>query len=108
MKRLRPGFRHCYAMKLTEGENFWHIVNPRTSHIDVTQELVYLYPHPRVYAAPDAILLNVTARIDTDRVRGKICLFNCVEVVKGLLGIDSPLTLTPYQLYCYLLSKNNG
>ena len=102
MNRLMPGFQHVYAMKKSAEGNFWYIVNPRVQYLQVSQELVASFPHPRVYAGPEAVILPVRAEIKAEGVRGHLCVFNCVEVVKGLLGIKKPFILTPWQLYKYL------
>ena len=104
---LRPGFKHCYAMRKTEGGNFWQIVNPRNTHLEIRQELVSEYPYVRMYTGPDAVVLPVTAIIDTSRVRGHLCVFNCVEVVKSLLGIRSFWTWTPWMLCKYLMRADH-
>ncbi len=103
---VHDGFQHCYAMKKSKGEILWHIINPMRSHIQVDFESLEDYPHPRAYAGYNSIILPVTARIDTSRFRGTLGVFNCVEVVKGLLGIKEFWVWTPYQLYKYLRSQN--
>lgn len=99
---VQDGFQHVYAMKKTEGEIMWHIINPMRSHIHVDLEPLDAYPHPRAYAGDDAVILPVTAIIDTSRFRGTLGVFNCVEVVKGLLGIKDFWIWTPWQLFNYL------
>jgi hypothetical protein len=99
---LQEGFHHVFAMKKTEGGLMWQIINPMRSHIHVDIEAVDTYPHPRLYAGGDAIILPVKAKIDTLRFRGTLGVFNCVEVVKGLLGIKEFWIWTPYQLYKHL------
>lgn len=99
---LTDSFHHVYAMKKTEGEMMWQVINPMRSHIHVTLESIDVYPHPRVYAGDDAIILPVKAIIDTTRFRGTLGVFNCVEVIKGLLGIKEFWIWTPHQLYKYL------
>lgn len=99
---LTEGFHHVYAMQKTEGGIMWHIINPMRSHIHVDLEPVDKYPHPRVYAGDDAIILPIKAIIDTSRFRGTLGVFNCVEVIKGLLGIREFWIWTPYQLYKHL------
>ena len=102
MRTLQPGFKHVYAMKLTEGGNFWQVVDPLRPYLKISQELVSLYPHPRAFAGPDAIILPITAKIDRSGAVGTLSIFTCVDVVKGLIGIRAPLVFTPWQLYKYI------
>lgn len=102
MRRLKPNFQHVYAMKKSEHGNFWIIIQPHRCHLEPKIVPVSMYPHPRAYAGMDAVILPVRAKIDSTRTRGALCVFNCVEVVKALLGIKSFFTFTPWQLYKYL------
>ena len=101
MRFLKRDFTHVYAMRKSEGGQFWIIVDPMFSHLKCTLELVDDYPHPRCYTGSTAIILPVKAFIGTDS-RWTLCIFNCVEVVKALLGIRRFWIWTPYQLYQYL------
>jgi hypothetical protein len=103
LKRLQPNFQHCYMMKKSPGGTYWIIVNPVRSHLSVTVALVSDYPHPREYE-PNGVILPVTVIADGVTPRGGLCWFNCVEVCKSLMGIDSFWTFTPYQLYKYIRS----
>lgn len=102
MRLLRPGFRHCYAMKKTEGGNFWQIINPRLTYLDVGQVLVSRYPTVRDYAGEDAVILNIESSTEGSKPRGMLCWFNCVEVIKAVLGVKQFFVFTPWQLYNYL------
>lgn len=96
-----------YAMRKSEGGQFWQIINPLISYISVELVTIDEYPHPRCWAESDAVILPVTAKI-ADQARWTFCVFNCVEVIKGLLGIKSFWTLTPWQLYKHLRRHKNG
>lgn len=106
MSILQPGFKHVYAMKKTSGGFFWMIVDPCRTHIDIRQEMVSDYPHPRLYAGDEAVILPIRATINGSKRRSHLCHINCVEVVKGLLGIKSFFTWTPWMLYKYLTRTN--
>lgn len=99
LKRLPKKFQHCYAMKKSDGGQFWVVVNPMSSHTSVTMELVDDYPHPRLYAGIDSVIVPIRVTVVTDRYRHTLCVFNCVEVVKSLLGICDFWLWTPHQLY---------
>jgi hypothetical protein len=93
---LKQGFSHCWAYKRSPGGQFWIVIDPMQSHlhidlIDIDTKLHELHK--------DATILRISNRIDVSRERGHLCRFTCVEVVKCLLGIKSPLAFTPYQLY---------
>jgi len=103
MNRLQPGFGHVYAMKKTEGGNFWFVVEPLRPYLRIDQVLVSEYPNPRSYAGPDSIIIPVRAKIDRTTTRGTLGIFTCVDVVKSLVGIRAGFVFTPYQLYNYLM-----
>ncbi len=56
------------------------------------------YPHIRSIE-PDSVILSIKAIINPNNYRYTLCVFNCVEVVKSLLGIKAFWCWTPYQLY---------
>lgn len=103
---LKPGFEHVYAMKKTDTGLLWLIVDSMRSHVHVDIAAVQDYPHPRAYAEPGAVVVPVRAKIDTTRIRGTLNVFNCVEVVKGLLGVKEFWVWTPWQLYKHLRGYN--
>ena len=105
---LQDGFKHCYVMKETNGGFLWQIVDCTQSHIDVRIVSTDEYAHPRVFAGPDAVILPVLTTINPKNKMARLCVFSCVEVVKGCLGVDNPFILTPYQLYKYLIKANRG
>lgn len=101
MRRLNRDFTHVYAMRRSDGGEFWIIVESMFPYLKCSIEPVDHYPHPRVYAGASAIILPVKAHIGAES-RWTLCIFNCVEVVKALLGIKKFWIFTPYQLYRYL------
>lgn len=98
-KYLDPYFQHCYAYREIDGE--YLVINPLYCHISTELK-------NSVIIKSDDVVLSVKAKINTDQHRHTFCIINCVEVVKGLLGIRSFWTWTPFQLYKYLLEHNNG
>ena len=97
-KWLDPCFQHCYAVKESAGGEFWIIVDSKNCYTDVRIASKIDYPHIRCLA-PDSVILSVKAIIDPDKYRYTLCLFNCVEMCKAVLGIKSFWVFTPYQLY---------
>lgn len=101
VKWCKPGFRHCYIARNEYGK-VWTVIQDTMYHLDVRTFLVSDYPTIRCLAGKDAHIIPVEYNIK-ERHRGHICLFNCVEVVKAVLGIKKPFIYTPYQLYRFLL-----
>ena len=100
---LQTEFQHCYAVKSSPGDEFWIIVDSKNSYTDVTIKSKMDYPHIRELA-PNCVILSIKAIMDPTDYRYTLCVFNCVEVVKALLGIRSFWCWTPYQLYKRLVS----
>lgn len=102
IKYLQPGFKHVYAMQLSEGGYMWQVVNCNRSHMTLDLVSVDNYPHPRAYAAHGSTVIPVTAVIDVKKIRASIGVMSCVEVVKAVLGIKAMSVFTPYQLFKYI------
>ena len=73
------------------------------THVDIYP--VDDYPNIRMMTDDGDKIVKVRANIKEDE-RWTLCIINCVEVVKSLLGIRSFKTVTPRQLYKYLGGKN--
>lgn len=104
MRFFKKGFSHVYAIKDSPGNAFWIIVNPMLSHTHVT-----IFPKTKsgnvnVFLLPGHTLLKVTAKIK-QTPRFTACVFNCVEVIKSLIGMRSFFTFTPWQLYKKLVKE---
>lgn len=104
VRMLKAPFQHVYAIKKSEGGYFWIEINPRCAATDITTHLVSDYPHIRMLVKPDDVVLHVKCVIK-EQERWTLCIINCVEVVKSLMGIRSFWTFTPWQLYRYLLEE---
>ena len=101
MGYLQPNFKHCYAVKESPGGHFWLIVDGKNACTEVRLESKLNYPGIRDLC-PDCIILPIKAKINPDQNRWSLCIFNCVEQVKALLGIKDSRIWTPYQLYRHL------
>ena len=97
LRVLRRGFRHCFvAVHMVQG---WVVCDPLSHRTDLcfvgglsAGELARWY---RGFG-----LLVVETRVQSAPLRpAPVRLFTCVEAVKRVLGIHSPWTLTPWQLY---------
>ena len=102
MKFIKKDFSHVFAMKKSPGGQFWIVIDAIHSYLDCDIVLVEKYPHPRLYVDTEAVILPVKAKIGTES-RWSFCVFNCVEVVKALLGVKAFWVWTPWQLYKYLI-----
>ncbi len=98
MRYLDPYFQHCYAVKESAGGQFWIVTNFRGSHTEVYIEAKENY-HTIRDLCPDCTIVHFRAKIDPGFNVWSLCVFNCVEQCKALLGIKSFWTWTPLQLY---------
>ena len=96
-KMLKLGFFHCHAFKLSPGGQFYVAVNPTRSHTDIN--LLPVSEENFNELTKGGLFVKVICKIDVMNDRGHLCRFNCVEVIKSLLGVSSFWTWTPYQLY---------
>lgn len=99
---IKNGFGHCYAFKESPGGQFLIIAEPMRSHLDID-----IIPNNKAnfeQLTKCNKLVKVIIKYDLTKDRGHFCRFNCVEVVKSLIGVNSFWTFTPYQLYKRLIS----
>lgn len=100
LKLLKPGFRHCMAIKKSRGGQYWCVVNPRATHIEVELEPVDLYPEPSDYFMEGATIVKyVQDKYEEGKSVHQLSILSCVCVLKGVLGIKDLLCVTPHQLY---------
>lgn len=98
VSRLDPYFKHCYAVKESAGGAFWIIVDSKNCYVDVSIESKINYPTIRDLCV-DCTIVPIRAKIDLEQDRHTLCVYNCVEQCKALIGVRSFWTWTPYQLY---------
>lgn len=101
MPFLNKDIRHCYAVARHD-EYTWVVVNTSYHFTKVNVISAFDYPHIRSIVGEDAKIVKVSSKLGRKN-RNMLCYFNCVEVVKSLLGIKRFFIWTPYQLYRYLL-----
>ena len=95
---LDPYFQHCYTVESSEGGQFWIITDSKLECLSVRIEAKDNYPTVRdLY--PDSVILSTKVIIKPNNYRYTLCVFNCVEVAKAVLGIKAFWCWTPYQLY---------
>jgi len=102
VRLLKSPFQHVYAIKQSPGGAFWIVIDPKASHTDVNILPVDQYPHIRLLVKDDDVVVTVKAEIK-EKDRHTLCIINCVEIVKSLLGIRNFWMWTPRQLYNYLV-----
>ena len=101
IKRLRKPYQHVLAIKKSPGKRFWIVINPIISFTYVDIVPVKDFPDIESLVDKNAVIVPYTASI-IDKSRHTLCVINCVEIVKSLLGIRAFWIWTPYQLYKYI------
>ena len=103
LKWLRPGFRHCFAL-INDGEH-WMALEPLSSCLEVA-----VLPPPPDFNLPDWLRGQGHHVVEATLHRKlfslpPLAIFNCVEVVKRLLGVRTWRIITPHDLYRHLLRQ---
>lgn len=101
LKCLKPGFRHCFIMRLEYGQ-LWTVINHGMKGLEVQTYLREDYESPEDYARKGSTVLKV----DKEEQPGRGWL-DCVSVTKSVLGIKKPFIITPYQLYRWLYGRRS-
>lgn len=104
---LDPEFQHCYAVKKSEGGQFWIIIDPKRGFTDVDLKTVDEFPTIRALLGWQPVILRIKHRV-SNQLRWRVWHLNCVEFVKTLLGVNSFWIWTPRQLYDHLTGGRNG
>lgn len=108
LKRLRKGFQHVFAVKLSPGGKFWIIINPLSAYTYTDILSVREYPGiDTLLYDPESTVVKYTVEI-FERNRHRLSIITCVEIIKSLLGIQAAWVLTPWQLYQYLTGGHYG
>ncbi|MBN2752620.1 MAG: hypothetical protein JXQ84_07915 [Rhodospirillaceae bacterium] len=104
---LKPGFRHCYALRPLHMADGWLLFNPHSACTDVL-ELPGKYVD-RLCADAAAGRCCVVAAI-TRRPIAWVPRFTatCVSAVSHLLGVPSHPWTTPYALYRHLKQEDSA
>lgn len=95
---LKPGFRHVQALR--RDGRVWVAFEPHTEFLDVH---IIRSDETPWDILPHATVQRVVVLREEGRMRSKFHLgpITCVEMVKALLGIRTPLVRTPWQLFNY-------
>ena len=90
---LEPGFAHVRAVVHLDGVDV--LVDPRVAYTSI-----HCYPTlGKIEPNEGETLVYVDRLIDIYKMRRLAGPLNCVETVKGLIGLSKPGIFTPYQLY---------
>ena len=84
-----------------EDKGLWVIADSRSSNTEIRVELVDDYPHIRLLC-PNSVIIPVSVKISSDRYKWNLGINSCVDVCKGIMGIDNWRIYTPYKLYRWL------
>lgn len=105
LRLLRPGFRHCFVVLGSKGG--WISINPMAHHTDITVLPVTTgFDLARWYCDQGLIVIETKPASPARKILGWRP-YSCVEEVKRIIGINSGLILTPWQLYRFLAKKGN-
>ena len=100
----RPGFRHCYALCMTEFG--WLVVNPLSSWLEI--HVIKEGEGDLIAQAkndPNSCGVLVTRTMNR-KYLPRYLPMTCVSVVKSLLGLNSR-SFTPYGLYKHLMEGDD-
>ena len=104
LRWLRPGFRHCFVA-LDDGAA-WLTVDPLLHRLEVRATgLPCSFDLASEYRRMDLAVLEMAPHPVPLR-RAPLGLFTCVETAKRLLGIRAPWVITPWQLYRFIVRRN--
>ena len=102
---LRPGFRHCFAA--VEDDTGWLVLDPLTGRLLLGRlDVPPGFDLPRFYRR--AGLRPVGPFILDEPARGVglgLAPYSCVALCRAVLGPHAPFALTPYGLYCQLITR---
>ena len=108
LKRLKREFQHVLAIKKSVGGHYWIVINPLFPYTLVDIIPVLDYPDIRTLLNGHKYKTVMTVKAEVNiKERYTLCIINCVEIIKSLLGIRAFWVWTPYQLYKYL-KKHGG
>ncbi|MHC1627740.1 MAG: hypothetical protein ACXQTI_02780 [Candidatus Nezhaarchaeales archaeon] len=96
---LRKGFSHCIFIDSVCADHFWLIVDPNKHYTHIECVPKKLKPTIEDLIEDECIIVPVKQEIDLNSVCYTLCLNNCVDTVKRILGIRATFCITPYQLY---------
>lgn len=102
---LPKGYQHCAIIR-KEFDTLWTVIQDGYNRMDVSTYLIEDYPDPLMLFDTNSTIIPVEIQTK-DRYRGTLCLFNCVEVCKAMLGIKKTFVITPKQLYRYCHEQLN-
>ena len=99
---LKPGFRHCYAMRRMHTAHGWLVFNPHSGCTDVLElpgETFAEHLAAEVEAGRCTVVAVETRRPKAWAPRGSA---TCAVAVAHLLGVPAKAWTTPYALYRHL------
>jgi len=107
---FKKGFKHCFILERqalgwvcldASRYDLYPVILPASYLDDVAETFARLNPSSTV------LELTITKPYEREMTYPKVGLISCVAVIQYALGVHWPFTVTPYQLYCRLLDKEN-
>ena len=106
LRILKKGFRHCYVL-MSDGEK-WFSIDPLAHMTEVGFHSFDAPFNLPLWLKSQGYTVMRVAVVTPALKPAPVMLFTCVETVKRLVGLQSRLVVTPWQLYRHLLKiKNN-
>ena len=100
---LRPGFRHCAV--IVQCMDYWLAVEPLSSRLQL-RVLSHTGPEMSAFLSQRGLIVLETS-VRAARATLKMpSIWSCVEVAKLVLGIESIMIQTPWQLHRYLREQS--
>jgi len=100
LRWLRRGFRHCF-IAFNDGRH-WITLDPLSHRIEITVQDVPADFDLASYYRNMGMRCVLAQLMPTPLRCAPPGLFTCVETVKRALGIQSPIIVTPHQLYRHI------
>lgn len=100
LRLLKPGFRHCFVA--LAGEAGWVVVEPLSHCTEVTVLPSDLAMDPAEWYRRHGLTVVETVPVTPPRRSAPWRPYSCVESVKRILGIQSGIVLTPWQLFRHI------
>ena len=97
MRFLHKSISHVLIARKSDGRQFWIITNYQGGN--VLTNICEVCNIADIY--PDCKIIKVWSKLN-EKPSYRFWHFNCVEIVKMILGVRNCKVITPYQLYKYL------
>jgi len=104
---LRPGFRHVAVAIQDSTTGVWVLIDA-SKGLPIIRTIAADEDSARAALNAGGYDMIIRARQRTVAPPWPITMASCTGMVKAVLGINAPLTLTPFRLYLYLLKQKDA